>query len=76
MNLWTFSNPENWLADKNQLFPCLIIRTTNAMNNFLHDFVLQKVLVNDKPTFHHNNQISVSQIDNIPEESPMNASSL
>ena len=46
------------------------------MNNFLHDFVLQKVLVNDKPTFNDNNQISVSQIDNIPEESPMNASSL
>ena len=56
------------------------IRRTNAMNNFLHEFALQKVLVNNKPTFHHNNQISVSQIDNIlyhiPEESPMNVSLL
>ena len=24
MNLWTFFNPENWLADENQLSPCLL----------------------------------------------------
>ena len=23
VNLRTFFNPENWLADKNELFPCL-----------------------------------------------------
>ena len=23
LNLWTFCNPENWLADDNQVFPCL-----------------------------------------------------
>ena len=24
MKLWIFFNTENWLADKNQLFPCLV----------------------------------------------------
>ena len=23
LNLWTFFNPENWLAGEKQLFPCL-----------------------------------------------------
>ena len=23
VNLWTFSNPENWLSGENLLFPCL-----------------------------------------------------
>ena len=31
VNFWTFFNPKNWIADENQLFPCLDINsyTTN-----------------------------------------------
>ena len=32
VNLRTFSNPENQLADKNQLFPCLAATNVNRPN--------------------------------------------
>ena len=35
------------------------------MNNFLEEFQLKSILSGDQPTFHHNNQTSESQIDNI-----------
>ena len=38
---------------------------TFIMNNFLERFCLKTTHVNDVPTFHHNNNISSSQIDHI-----------
>lgn len=42
MNLWTFFNPENWLADENQLFPRLEITDpcikSEATKNKLRSF--------------------------------------
>ena len=40
-------------------------RRTEAMQKCLHSFSLKTILRNDEPTFHHNNQISSSQIDHI-----------
>ena len=40
-------------------------RRSDAMKQFCEQFSLQGVLLNDDPTFHHNNQSSTSQIDNI-----------
>ena len=40
-------------------------RRSNAMKSFMSDFSLISILPDEKPTFHHNNQISVSQIDDI-----------
>ena len=40
-------------------------RRTEAMNAFKELFSLKSTLVSDQPTFHHNNQTSVSQIDDI-----------
>ena len=41
------------------------LRRTNIFKLFLKDFSLQTILPGNKPTFHHNNQISESQIDHI-----------
>lgn len=35
------------------------------MKSFMSDIHLKSILPDDKPTFHHNNQISESQIDHI-----------
>ena len=43
VNLWTFLNPENLLAEKNQLFSCL---GTNKMHN-------KKLLQTDKQRFNY-----------------------
>ena len=40
-------------------------RRIAAMHRFIQDFFLKPVLISDDPTFHHNNQTSVSQIDQI-----------
>ena len=40
-------------------------RRTNIFQSFLKDFSLVTILPDDLPTFHHNNQISESQIDHI-----------
>ena len=40
-------------------------RRTEAMAQFRNEFFFKSILVSDKPTFHHNNQSSVSQIDTI-----------
>ena len=40
-------------------------RRTDAMKQFQAQFSFKTVLLNDSPTFHHNNQTSVSQIDHI-----------
>ena len=40
-------------------------RRISAMTDMLEDFHLQPILSGDEPTFHHNNQTSESQIDNI-----------
>ena len=40
-------------------------RRTEAMSRFRAQFSLKSILVNDEPTFHHNNEKSVSQIDHI-----------
>ena len=40
-------------------------RRTVAMDAFRKQFSLKSVLVNNQPTFHHNNQTSTSQIDHI-----------
>ena len=51
-------------------------RRTDAMSKFSAQFSFKNVLISDKPTFHHNNQTSVSQIDQIlyyvPEDSKVN----
>ena len=53
-------------------------RRSEGMKQFCEQFFLQGVLTNSDPTFHHNNQISTSQIDNIlayiPEKSPVQIS--
>ena len=40
-------------------------RRTDAMDGLRKEFFLKSILVSDEPTFHHNNQTSVSQIDTI-----------
>ena len=40
-------------------------RRSSAMNNFLAEFGLESILIDDKPTFHHNNQTSETKIDHI-----------
>ena len=40
-------------------------RRTNSMKCFISDFLLKTILLDDKQTFHHNNQTSESQIDTI-----------
>ena len=40
-------------------------RRTSAMEKFKKEFSLKSILVNNQPTFHHNNQKSESQIDHI-----------
>ena len=40
-------------------------RRMNAMKVFLKEFSLETILINEEPTFHHNNMISESQIDHI-----------
>ena len=40
-------------------------RRITAMTDMLRDFHFQPVLSGNEPTFHHNNQTSESQIDNI-----------
>ena len=40
-------------------------RRTEAMDRFRKEFSLDSILVSNEPTFHHNNQTSVSQIDTI-----------
>ena len=40
-------------------------RRTDAMKQFQAQFSFKTVLLNDSPTFHHNNLTSVSQIDHI-----------
>ena len=40
-------------------------RRVNAMKVFLKEFSLETILINEEPTFHHNNMISESQIDHI-----------
>ena len=40
-------------------------RRSNAMKSFMSDFSLKSILPDERPTFHHNNQISESQIDDI-----------
>ena len=40
-------------------------RRTEMMNNFRSRFSLKSIHTDDQPTFHHNNQISNSQIDHI-----------
>ena len=40
-------------------------RRYNAMKQFLQSFSLTTILKDDKPTFHHNNQTSESQVDHI-----------
>ena len=51
-------------------------RRLESMKNFLSIFSMSTILTNDQPTFHHNNQTSVSQIDHIyffvPEQSDVN----
>ena len=53
-------------------------RRTEAMEQFCEQFSLKGVLTNNDPTFHHNNQLSTSQIDNIlayvPENLPVQIS--
>ena len=45
-------------------------RRTSAMNDMLTELNLKSILHGDMPTFHHNNQTSESQIDNIYYLSP------
>ena len=40
-------------------------RRTEAMDKFRNQYSLKTILTSNKPTFHHNNQTSVSQIDHI-----------
>ena len=40
-------------------------RRTEAMERFREQFSLKTILLGDRPTFHHNNGTSVSQIDHI-----------
>ena len=40
-------------------------RRTSAMEGFKKQFSLKSVLLNNQPTFHHNNMTSMSQIDHI-----------
>ena len=40
-------------------------RRSEAMNRFKQKFCIQSILVSNKPTFHHNNQVATSAIDNI-----------
>ena len=40
-------------------------RRTHSMLDFLDQFSLKSLHVNNQPTFHHNNQVSESQIDHI-----------
>ena len=40
-------------------------RRKKSMESFMTDFSLKSILLDDTPTFHHNNQISESQIDHI-----------
>jgi hypothetical protein len=40
-------------------------RRTNAMNSFLTKFCLETILVDDTPTFHHNNQTAETRIDHM-----------
>ena len=51
-------------------------RRTEAMEQFKQLFSLKSVLLSENPTFHHNNQTSVSQIDTIlyflPQSSSVN----
>ena len=53
-------------------------RRIEAMKQFCEQFCLKGVLTNSDPTFHHNNQTSSSQIDNIlayfPKQSPLKIS--
>ena len=41
------------------------LRRTRAMELFMSEFCLRTILPNDARTFHHNNQVSESQIDHI-----------
>ena len=41
MNLWTFFNHENWLADDNQLFPCLQVVLMSLPPAVLHGLMPQ-----------------------------------
>ena len=51
-------------------------RRSGAMKNFKEQLSLNSILLNDLPTFHHNNQTSTSQIDHIlyfiPDKSAVN----
>ena len=59
MNLWTFFNPENWLAGEKQLFPCLDpglegVNVTNRQackvtSSFLELLVTAKLQKNHRP---------------------------
>ena len=53
-------------------------RRIEAMKQFCEQFCLKGILTNSDPTFHHNNQTSSSQIDNIlayfPKQSPLKIS--
>ena len=40
-------------------------RRTDPMKSFQSQLSLKSILLSDKPTFHHNNKTSVSQIDHI-----------
>ena len=40
-------------------------RRTEAMDQFRREFFFKSILLSEEPTFHHNNQTSVSQIDTI-----------
>ena len=44
VNLWTFVNPENWLVDKNWLFPCLIVLYLKSRSTQKWKFVTRWIL--------------------------------
>ena len=48
-------------------------RRTDAMNVFKNSFLLQSLHIDNQPTFHHNNLVSESQIDDILCFIPKNA---
>ena len=50
-------------------------RRTESMKQFCEKFSLKGILTSSDPTFHHNNQMSTSQIDNILAYFPENSAS-
>ena len=72
VNLWTFFYPENWLADKNQLFPCLDIHYSKihlnqALNTFVFKVVGFEQICEEKVNWIQNLNLALTSVHLIPQ---------